>query len=249
MCGPFASRPTRNQFRVARSVPKRCGLLFPGNTGYDGHWLQVVGAASMKHVSWNELNDEVTYQIQLATDASFNDIVLYLPEVAETTIEPNLPPGFYYFRIGATDLSGNVGPWSDTGTLERVADTEPPIAAILSALLEGQILTLELEVSDDTVLRLAQFSINGEYVGSLGLKTENYKVVPSFGIPRTVVFESEIPKKGSNRSPQVTADVGDVVDKFTTVVSYVPEPGELPTLCAVGIALGFLKLMRRRRAR
>ena len=83
-----------------------------------------------------------------------------------------------------------------------VEDTEWPRARIVSPLAgsfsAGDIVPVELEVSDDTVLHLAQFSINGRYVGAVGLKTEDYKIRPSFGEPLTVLFDLEIPKGGAD---------------------------------------------------
>lgn len=229
------------------TTPPSAPVLFAGNTGWDGHWLHVEGAATMgRRVLWNELNDEVSYQIQFATDASFDDIVLDVDGLAESWIEPDLSPGFYYFRIGATDFSGNLGPWSETGTLECIVDREAPIAAILSptagqVFSKGEALMIELEVSDDTVPRLAQFTINGEYAGSLGLMTQNYKIVPSFGTPRTVIFETEVPTKGGGSSLDIEVAVSDVVDN----IIYVPEPGAFP---AVFAGLGLLAVLGGRRA-
>ena len=209
-------------------TPPSAPRLVAGNIGWGGgHWLHVLDAPTMSgSISWYALNDDVTYQVQLATDASFNAIVFDLDNVDQTWIEPNLPADFYYFRIGATDSSGNSGPWSETGTLEIAEDREPPSAAIISptegqAFSQGESLAIELEVSDDTVLRLALFTINGEYVGALGLNAVDWKLVPSFGTARTVVFETEIPKKGKGSSLEIVVIVSDVVGNETTTSAVV----------------------------
>jgi hypothetical protein len=209
-------------------TPPDAPRLVAGNIGWGGgHWLYVLDAPSMSgRISWYALNDDVTYQVQLATDASFNAIAFDLDGLDQTWIEPNLPAGFYYFRVGASDASGNHGPWSTTGTAQRVEDSEPPSVTIISPSAEqppsgGETVAIELEVVDDTVLRLALFSINGEYVGSLGLNGVDWKLVPSLGTPRIVVFDAPMPKKGNSSSLDIVVTVTDVVGNATTTSTVV----------------------------
>ena len=212
------------------TTPPDAPRLVAGNKGWaGGHWLHVLDAPTMSaRISWYALNDDVTYEVQMATDASFDAIVFDMDGIAERWIEPSLPAGFYHFRVGATDSSGNAGPWSATGTLECAADSEPPIATIISPT-EGQTfsskgtLAIELEVSDDTVLRMAEFTLNGAWAGSLGLQAVDYKLVTSFGIARTVVFEAD-PK---GKSVEIVVTVSDVVGNETTA-SVVVGSGDSP---------------------
>lgn len=221
------------------TTPPNAPLLYAGNVGWNGHWLLVVDSPTISGLGWNELNDDVTYEVQFAIDASFEAIVLHVEDIPGNRIEPNLAPGFYYFRIGATDSSGNVGPWSETGTLDSVVDSEPPYAAIVSSASDGETAVVELLVSDDTVLNSATFNINGEYAGIIGLRTVDYKIYPSFGIGRIVVFEAALPK-GSKGLNEVDASVSDVVEN----VVYAPEPGRF---VSAFVSLGFVTLLGRRR--
>ena len=109
--------------------------------------------------------------------------------------------------------------------MEVLEDLEPPRARIVSpiagqTLSQGDTIPIALEVSDDTVLHLARFTIGGDYAGILGLKTENYKVKPSFGEPRIVVFNYQLPTKGKTGALEISVVVTDVAGNTvaTTVV-------------------------------
>jgi hypothetical protein len=51
---------------------------------------------------------------------------------------------------------------------------------------------------------LARFTIGGDYVGVLGLKTENYKLKPSFGQPLTFTFDYAIATSGQGGALDVS---------------------------------------------
>jgi hypothetical protein len=204
--------------------------LFEGNLGYEGDWLLVLDAPAMgDRVYWEDLGADVTYEVQCAVDDGFASLVLEESGITTNYVEPGLPAGFYYLRAREVHSSGDAGSWSDTGTLQVVEDVEWPRAEILSPLSgsfsAGDIVSIELEVSDDTVLHVAQFTINGKYVGTLGLKSENYKVKPSFGEPRSLLFDYEIPK-GKRGSLEISVVVSDVTYKqaTTSVVIRAGEP-------------------------
>lgn len=200
--------------------------LFDGNLGYDGNWLHVIDAPAMTdRVYWEDLGADFTYQAQCATDLGFQAVVVEEAALDTNYMTPALPAGAYYFRAREVDSSGTPGGWSAAGTLDVVEDTAWPGAQILSPLSgsfsAGDPIAIELEVVDDTVLHVAQFRLNGEYVGALGLKTENYKVKPSFGVPRTVVFETEVPK---GKGPlEISVIVSDVTYKQVTTSLVVEE--------------------------
>jgi len=196
--------------------------LFEGNLGYDSDWLYVLDSTAMgDRVYWYDLGDDVTYEAQFALDESFEAPVLDLVNIVDNYVEPGLGPDFYYFRAREVHFSNAAGSWSETGTLEVVEDREPPTVRIL-APLDGQVfmrqdtLAVQLEVSDDTVLRLARFTIGGDYAGTLGLKTENSKVKPSFGEPRTVAFNVQIPKNAGKGLLEISVAVSDVMGRAIT---------------------------------
>jgi hypothetical protein len=196
--------------------------LFEGNLGYDGDWLHVIDSSAMSdRVYWYDLGTDVTYRFQLAHDETYLGIVLDVEGIESNYVEPDVGPGIYSFRVSAMDATGAVVSRSDTGTLEVVADKASPSARIASptggqTFQKGETIEIELEVSDDTVLNLARFTIGGEYAGVLGLRTENYKVSPSFGESRIVTFQYPIPTKGPGGSLEISVDVTDVVNRKVT---------------------------------
>lgn len=198
--------------------------LFEGNVGTESHWLQVLGSTSMgERVYWYEVLGASSYQAQFASDAAFGDVVADFAAITTNYVAPRLGEGFYYFRVRAVGSGGVPTPWSRTGTLEVLEDVAAPRATIVSpapgqTVSRGELLTIQLEVADDTVLRLAQFMIGGVYVGTVGLKTEDSKVVPSLDEPRIVSFDATIPSSGSL---EISVVVSDVVNKTTTAVTTV----------------------------
>jgi hypothetical protein len=197
--------------------------LFEGNLGYDSEWLHVLDAPAMgDQVFWYGLGDDVTYQVQFANDSAFTEVVLDEPGIVPNYIVPDLGAGFYHFRVRETHFSGVAGSWSRTGTLEVAEDLTRPLARILSPVAgqtfsPGSTIPIELEVSDDTLLHLARFTVGGDYAGILGLKAENSKLVPSFGESRTVRFDYQLPSKGKPGPVMISVDVTDVTHKAVTV--------------------------------
>jgi len=198
--------------------------LFEGNWGYEGTWLHVLDSTTMSdRVYWYELGDDVSYQVQFATDESFSaeSVVLEESGILTNYFSPDLGPGSYVFRVREVHGSGVAGSWSETGTLDVVEDLKPPAVAILDPLpgqtfSAGDPISIRLEVSDDTLLRLARFTVDGEYAGTLGLKTENAKLSPSFDEARIVVFEFPLPSKGGKGLVEISVTVSDVLYRSTT---------------------------------
>jgi hypothetical protein len=196
--------------------------LFEGNLGYDSEWLQVLDAPAMgDQVFWYALGDDVTYQVQFANDIGFTEVVLDERGIVPNYVVPGLASGFYHFRVRETHSSGVTGSWSRSGTLDVAEDLKTPQAGILSPVKgqtfsPGATIPIELEVSDDTLLHLARFTIGGSYAGVLGLKAENFKLKPSFGEARTVVFDYQLPSKGKTGPLEISVDVTDVTHKSVT---------------------------------
>ena len=193
--------------------------LFEGNLGLDGDWLQVLDVTTMSdRIYWYDVGGDVSYHVEFSTDAEFSAIAAEFDGATMNYVVPDLGLGFYHFRVSAIDSTGAVVSSSKSGTLEVIEDTEFPKASILSpaegqSFSQGDTVSIELEVSDDTVLRLARFTINGEYVGVLGLKAENLKLKLSMGTSRTVTFAYQIPTSGKSGPMDILVSVSDVAYK------------------------------------
>jgi hypothetical protein len=210
----LAPSAARSQVDEGPAAPR----LFEGNLGEGGDWLHVLDAPTLSdRIYWYwDPDSGFSYQVQVATDAGFLNVVSDMDAIEQNWVAPNVEPGFYYFHVRATDAAGQTGPWSYAGTLDLVVDEESPKAQILSpvagqAFSAGDTISIELRVSDDTVLRNARFTLNGAYAGTLPLATENFKLNPSFGEPRTVSFQVTAPKKSS--ALEIQAIVTDVMYK------------------------------------
>lgn len=192
--------------------------LFEGNLGNDREWLHVIDAPAMvDRVYWYPEPGEPTYEIEFATDADFANVVLAAGAIEKNYFAPGLPVGSYHFRVRVMGEQD----WSDpTGTLTVIADEEFPQAAILSpqpgeTFAAGEVIPIEIEVSDDTVPHLARFTVDGEYAGILGLMTENQKVKPSYGEARRWIFHFECPP-GVSQTFSIVVGVTDVTQKLVS---------------------------------
>lgn len=101
---------------------------------------QVVAGPNVS-MSWIAMPYISYYQIQLAYDPDFSDLILthneYLGHrVTQYTPDPNI---VYYWRIRARNYRGVLGPWSEVATF--IVDTIPPAAPILSRPSDGATVT------------------------------------------------------------------------------------------------------------
>lgn len=102
-------------FEMDKTAPDPPQIETPG----DGDVVGIIGDIRVTF-KWKDVDDPsgVTYDIQVATDSSFNGIVL--EHTGLTTAEYKsmsdeaLPPGEYYWRVRAIDEATNAGDWSLT---------------------------------------------------------------------------------------------------------------------------------------
>jgi hypothetical protein len=188
--------------------------LFEGNIGWNGDWLHVQDSTALGHrVYWYDLGTDVTYRFELATDEGFSNVVLDIRGIDANYVETDVVAGFYFFRVSAIDFTGAVVSSSDIGTLDVLRDWESPTARVLPAP-DGETCgstPIQLEVSDDTVLNIARFTIDGDYVGTIGFTDDNYKLVPSLGEALIVSFDYPVSTGAS-----ISVEVSDVMGNRVT---------------------------------
>jgi len=100
-------------FLLDRTPPDAPVLVSPSN----GAIIKRVPNINFLDLLWYEPELECTYDLQIATDAQFTNVVLSktkLPPASYAIGETEtLADGTYYWRVRATDKAGNVGPWSE----------------------------------------------------------------------------------------------------------------------------------------
>lgn len=89
------------------------------------------------NLSWaSAVEDEnVTYTLQISRGWENNFVTPILVEkhLTETNYKCNLPPGYYTWRVRATDDIGNESPWSEQGQFQTVVFS-PRVFAVLIAI-------------------------------------------------------------------------------------------------------------------
>ena len=86
--------------------------------------------------AWLKVNDAVSYQLQIARDSAFTNLVVDAPDVTTLAFDPpELTAGRYYFRIRAQAADGFQGLWSDGLTFDVLA---PPAAPELDPPETGE---------------------------------------------------------------------------------------------------------------
>lgn len=64
---------------------------------------------------WTRSRSAVAYRFQLARDAAFEDLLIELTGLVDSSVRPvdALEPGDYFWRVGARDADGELGPFGD----------------------------------------------------------------------------------------------------------------------------------------
>jgi hypothetical protein len=108
----------------------------------DGSMVGFIGDTKV-NFDWTDVTDPsgVYYDLQIATDANFKDIVvqqsgLAVPEYKSTKAEA-LPHGEYYWRIRAVDGAGNTSDWTAPALLKAGFMSTTTLIIILVVVLLG----------------------------------------------------------------------------------------------------------------
>jgi len=133
------------QFRVDTDAPATPTDLRPENNTNLGNPTLGDNLDNTPMLDWTAVTTEadgdpeysvpIKYEIQIATDSSFTNIVR-MENVYDDNWEvtPALPDNFYYWRVRVWDNAGNVGSWSVTYKFH--VDTVPPKAPELVSPLD-----------------------------------------------------------------------------------------------------------------
>jgi squalene-hopene/tetraprenyl-beta-curcumene cyclase len=107
---PVTQVPTQFSPANGQTVEGRIVSL-KWNPIFDQHWYYTGGPTQ---ITDQEIASGVLYDIQIATDSSFNNLVVDQTE-ASTIFRANLVPGTYYWRVRGKDYARNTpGNWSQT---------------------------------------------------------------------------------------------------------------------------------------
>jgi predicted phage tail protein len=105
-------------FMIDRTPPDAPVLSSPLN----GLIVQVTTGLNGPAFDWYQPEQGLTYELQIARNAQFTNIVLSKTRVppASYAVKPNeaLADGTHYWQVRAIDKAGNVGPWSEIGVFE-----------------------------------------------------------------------------------------------------------------------------------
>ncbi len=238
-CGPAPEDASSvdTAFDALATEPLDPPRLLDGNRGTGGDWFFAKnedGFAGHAVLMWHRTDHDITHRIQVATDIGFTDIWVDVEGIEEPdwghpsiSLDTHaLVAGKYFFRVAPVDTTHTQGDWSATGKIEIADDQEPPTVQMLAPLngdtvAKGEELTIQLQVSDDTLLSRARIFVDGEYIAAMGLKTENYKVSPSLGHARTVSFQYQLPSTGKAGATQIEVLVEDVFHQRDTATAVV----------------------------
>jgi len=114
--------PSDRSFTIDSRDPDEPGLISPPDAGRVG----IQSVPFTWHLAGDNLSKVGYHTLQVAYDSEF----VAMADTArstDTTCERTLPADtLYYWRVRATDRCGNVGPWSETWTVEL--DAQVPVA-------------------------------------------------------------------------------------------------------------------------
>jgi len=124
LAGNVGNDTTTNELTVDAHIPGAPLMLLPVANGYSNNANTLftwIGPFFVTH-------SPATFNLQVATDSSFTNIVVYQTGSSTNPQTHNLADGVYYTRISSTDSYGGTGAWSSTRKF--TVDTVNPVVAI-----------------------------------------------------------------------------------------------------------------------
>ncbi|HRY23172.1 MAG: FecR domain-containing protein [Geminicoccaceae bacterium] len=156
-----AGQPARLELAEGSYFARLRGIEADGLEGRDQVWPLVVDARPepptplgpkregkvrepRPQFGWSVPLDAATVRLELARSADFGEPVIRAPDLTGATFTPaaDLALGSWHWRLRTVDEAGEVGPWSDAWSFERV---DPPADPAIDALeTESGRLTIRL---------------------------------------------------------------------------------------------------------
>ena len=135
--------------------------------------LTATGSLGTVQLEWTAATDDVGvtgYDIhRSATDGFTPDTSTLIAQSTTTSYTDNVTAGTWYYRVTATDTTGQVGPPSDQAQGDSLADTTDPDIQITSptdgSTVSGTI-TITAEATDDDAITQVSFTIDGTPIGT-----------------------------------------------------------------------------------
>lgn len=154
------------QLTLANGVPAAPVLISPANNE--------TGVSPTGSIAWNALAGNISYEVQLATDAQFTQIVVQTTLANITSLPVSLDAETTYFwRVRPSSVCG-VGEWSAIFTFETAAIVcAGPVVSTQSVPISSQgeptiTSTIEIETTGNIAsVRLTGLNISHSWVGDL----------------------------------------------------------------------------------
>jgi hypothetical protein len=135
--------------------------------------LTATGGFGQATLAWGAATDNVgvtTYDVYRSTTTGFTPTAA--DRIAQQSVvgytDSSAAPGTYYYKVGAEDAAGNVGPLSNEATATVVPpDATPPSVAIsgpTGGTISGSV-TVAANASDNQTVAGVQFKVDGQNLG------------------------------------------------------------------------------------
>ncbi|MHA2250338.1 MAG: Ig-like domain-containing protein [Candidatus Kariarchaeaceae archaeon] len=148
---------------------------------YLNYPLDIAISNSNPELTWNEIADADTYNVQVDDDSGFISPIIDTSTSSTSHTTSTLIDGIYYWRVRAQDAVGNWGAWNATGNF--TIDTTPPGATTLSSPANSASLTITPLLEWNPVTDAAEYQWQVDTNSSFSTPLQNYTSSTSYVIP------------------------------------------------------------------
>lgn len=113
---------------------------------------------------WNPLPDAVEYEVEIATDEAFTDVVARAQTEGPRFSWPGLPTRPHYWRVRCRYRWARVGPWSPTRLIDAmVGPARPRVPAEAASLETGSPIAFELDSPPGVVEHVVEIAADDAF--------------------------------------------------------------------------------------